>query len=124
MEKPRFLEERLLSLYMDMYEEWIHVPFLRRRNIQLEEEKTPSFPRMRVSRRVITGWQVIGQCIDTYSALTRLTHEIKEKYFTPIMMGYLCDPSEMWEQCWDRYENIKKDQHKSGEEDLTECLPN
>ncbi|KXG52444.1 uncharacterized protein PGRI_087280 [Penicillium griseofulvum] len=124
MEKPRFLEERLLSLYMDMYEEWIHVPFLCRRNIQLKEEKTPSFPRMRVSRRVITGWQGIGQCIDTYSALTRLTLEIKEKYLTPIMMGYLCDPSEIWEQCWDRYENIKKDQHKSGEEDLTECLPN
>ncbi|KAJ5446809.1 hypothetical protein N7445_001630 [Penicillium cf. griseofulvum] len=123
MKKPHYLEERLLSLYMDMYEEWIHTPFLRRRKLQLLDEQVPNFPRTRVSRRVLTIWEAIDRCIETYGALIRLTLEIKREYFAP-MMGHLCDSPEIWEQCWDRYEEAEKDQHKSGEEDLSECLPN
>ncbi|KAJ5150432.1 uncharacterized protein N7500_010621 [Penicillium coprophilum] len=110
MKKPRFLERRLLALYMNMYEEWIHTPFLNMRRPQILDEQVPNFPRTKIARHsyVTLGW---------------VTLEIKRKYFAPTM-GYLCDSPEIWEKCWERYQDIKKDQNNPAEQDFSECMAN
>ncbi|KAJ5501902.1 hypothetical protein N7463_004776 [Penicillium fimorum] len=123
MEKPRYLEQRLLALYMDMYEEWVRAPFLRLRKPQLLDEQFPNFPRTKISRHVLIVWEAIQRCIETYGALTRVTHEIKRQYFAPTM-GYLCDSPVIWEKCWQRYQKFEKDQHRSGEQDFSKCVTN
>ncbi|KAJ5373683.1 hypothetical protein N7517_005689 [Penicillium concentricum] len=123
MKKPRYLEQRLLALYMDMYEEWVRVPFLRLRKPQLLDEQFPNFPRTKIFRHVLVVWEAIHRCTDSYDALTRVTQEIKRKYFAP-SMGYLCDSPEIWKQCWERYQTFEKDQPKPGEHDFSECIPN
>ncbi|KAJ5968260.1 hypothetical protein N7501_004508 [Penicillium viridicatum] len=118
MKNTRYLERRLLALYMDMYEEWVHNPFLLLRNRQLLNEQTPTPARTKLSRRVLVIWELMNSCIETYGTLTWLTLEIKRQYFTP-MMGYLCDSPEIWEHCWDRYQALEKDRHKAAERDLS-----
>ncbi|CAI7571654.1 unnamed protein product [Penicillium crustosum] len=118
MKKPRYLERRLLALYMDMYEEWIHSPFLLLRNRQLLNEQNPSPARTDISRRIFVIWELMNSCIETYGTLTWLTLETKRQYFTP-MMGYLCDSPEIWEHCWDRYQALEKDRLKAAERDLS-----
>lgn len=118
MNKPRYLERRLLALYMDMYEEWVHNPFLLLRNRQLLNEQNPTPARTKLSRRVLAIWELMNSCIETYGTLTWLTLEIKRQFFTP-MTGYLCDSPEIWEHCWDRYQALEKDRHKAAERDLS-----
>ncbi|OQE36269.1 hypothetical protein PENCOP_c012G06790 [Penicillium coprophilum] len=123
MKKPRFLERRLLALYMDMYEEWIHTPFLHMRRPQILDEQVPNFPRTKLARHVLIIWAAINRCIETYVTLGWVTLEIKQKYFAPTM-GYLCDSPEIWEQCWERYQEIKKDQNNPTEQDFSGCVTN
>ncbi|CRL19158.1 unnamed protein product [Penicillium camemberti] len=118
MKKPRYLEQRLLALYMDMYEEWVHNPFVLLRSCQLLNEQNPTPERTELSRRVVVIWDLMNSCIETYGTLTWLTLEIKRQYFTP-MMGYLCDSPEIWEHCWDRYQALEKDRLKAAERDLS-----
>ncbi|EKV05084.1 hypothetical protein Pdw03_8974 [Penicillium digitatum] len=118
MKKPRNYERRLLALYMDMYEEWIHYPFFLLRNRQLLNEQHPSPARTKLSRRVLVIWELMNSCIESYGTLTWLTLEIKRQYFTP-MMGHLCDSPEIWEHCWDRYQALEKDRHKLAEQVLS-----
>ncbi|KUM59204.1 hypothetical protein ACN42_g7938 [Penicillium freii] len=117
MKNPCYLERRLLALYMDMYEEWVHNPFLLR-NRQLLNEQNPTPARTKLSRRVLAIWELMNSCIETYGTLTWLTLEIKRQYFTP-MMGYLCDSPEIWEHCWDRYQALEKDRRQAAERDLS-----
>ncbi|KAJ5963233.1 uncharacterized protein N7479_003109 [Penicillium vulpinum] len=119
MKKPRQLEQRLLALYMDMYEEWIHTPFLRLRQRQLLDEEPPNFPRTKISRQVLIVWEIVNRCIEIYRTLTWITLEIKRKYFAPVM-GYLCDSPDTWEKCWEQYQAIEKDQHNPVEQDLSQ----
>ncbi|CAI7643064.1 unnamed protein product [Penicillium glandicola] len=107
MKKPRYLERRLLALYMDFYEEWVYNPFFLLRNRQLVNEELPSTERTKPSRRVIIIWEVMNSCIESYGTLTWVTLEIKRQYFAPVM-GYLCDSPEIWEHCWDRYRANQK----------------
>ncbi|CAP85478.1 hypothetical protein E8E15_006867 [Penicillium rubens] len=120
MKKPRYLERRLLSLYMDMYEEWVHTPFLLLRNRQLVNEQDPSPERTKLSRRVIMIWDLMNSCIESYGTLTWFTLEIKHQYFAPVM-GYLCDSPEIWQYCWDQYQALEKDRAQASEKDLSQC---
>ncbi|KAJ5790244.1 uncharacterized protein N7518_007255 [Penicillium psychrosexuale] len=112
MKKPRLLERQLLALYMDMYEEWIRTPFVRLRNRQILTEQQPSPTRAKLSRRIIIVWELMTRCIESYGTLNLLTLEIKEQYFAPVL-GYLCDPPDIWEHCWDQYQALEKDRQQT-----------
>ncbi|CAG8894921.1 unnamed protein product [Penicillium egyptiacum] len=118
MKKPRYLERRLLALYMDMYEEWVHTPFFLLRNRQLVNEQHPSRGRTKLSRRVIIIWDLMNSCIESYGTLTWVTLEIKRQYFAPVM-GYLCDSPEIWQHCWDQYQALQNHRHQTTEKDLS-----
>ncbi|KAJ5926073.1 hypothetical protein N7516_007846 [Penicillium verrucosum] len=116
MKKPRHLERRLLALYMDMYEEWVHNPFLLLRNRQVLNEQNRTRARTKLSCRVLLIWELMNSSIETYGALTWITLKVKQEYFTP-MMSYLCDSPEIWEHCWNRFQALEKDRLKAAEQD-------
>ena len=99
LKKPRPLERQLLDLYLALFEEWVHTPFLRLRNRQILSEETASLARTELSRHVIAIWDVISRCIENYGAYTWATLKIREEFFAPTM-DHLVDATDIWEKCW------------------------
>ncbi|KAJ5081308.1 hypothetical protein NUU61_009572 [Penicillium alfredii] len=100
LKKPRPLERRLLTLYLELYEGWVHTAFLHRRNRQILQEEKPNPDRLELSRFLLAIWDVMTRCIENYAVYTSTTRDIREKYFTPALQQ-LCDSAEVWEQCFE-----------------------
>ncbi|KAJ5610176.1 hypothetical protein N7510_006895 [Penicillium lagena] len=100
LKKPRLLERQLLSVYLELYEAWVHTTFLRLRNRQILREDIPNTDRMDLSRHLLAIWDVMTRCIDNYSIYTFTTCDIRDRYLEPTMKDLLCAP-DIWPQCWE-----------------------
>ncbi|KAJ5787015.1 hypothetical protein N7457_002005 [Penicillium paradoxum] len=116
MKKPRALERRLLFLYMDVFEEWVHSPFLRLRCRQVLINKTIDPPRSELACHIVAIRDIISSCIEGYALFTWATKEIKTQYFAPTMT-HLCESSEVWTKCWEDYQEAEKKQREPAERD-------
>jgi hypothetical protein len=105
LKKPRPLERRLLTLFLEVYEAWVHNTFLRQRNCQILAEGIPVTGRIGLSRRIIAIWDVLTRCIENYSLYTWATRTIRANYFAPAM-DLLSDAPDIWQQCWDKRSTI------------------
>jgi hypothetical protein len=118
MKKPRALERRLLDLYMNVYEEWVHDPFFSLRNRQIVHEEGANASRAELSRHVSSILDKLTSCIDKYAAFIWVTLEVKREFFAP-MIGHLCDAPEIWRQTWDNRERTEKELQMPAKEDLS-----
>jgi hypothetical protein len=105
LKKPRPLERRLLTLFLEVYEAWVHNTFLRQRNRQILAEDIPVPGRIDLSRRIIAIWDVLTRCIENYSLYTWATRTIRANYFAPAI-DLLSDAPDIWQQCWDKRSTI------------------
>ncbi|KAJ5693427.1 hypothetical protein N7462_002850 [Penicillium macrosclerotiorum] len=85
LRKPRFLEQRLLSLYLDLYDEWIHNRFLHMSNRQILQEDKIDPARLDLTRHLHSIWEILSRSIENYALYREALQEIRDEYFTPTM---------------------------------------
>ncbi|KAJ5756945.1 uncharacterized protein N7511_007127 [Penicillium nucicola] len=101
LKKPRPLERRLLTLFLEFYESWVHAAFLRQRNHQILVEDIPIVARIDLSRRIIAVWDVLTRCIENYSLYTWASRTIRSKYFAPAM-DLMAENPDIWQKSWNK----------------------
>ncbi|CAG8019065.1 unnamed protein product [Penicillium olsonii] len=112
LKKPRPLERDLLEVYLELYEEWVHTPFLHLRNRQTLTEETLRLDRAELSRHVIAIWDIVSRCVESYDTYIWGTTTIRNEYFaTPVVN--LNGVSDIWEQCWNTELTMEPDSTQS-----------
>ncbi|CAG8283667.1 unnamed protein product [Penicillium salamii] len=101
LKKPRALERQLLELYLELFDEWVHTPFLRLRNHQILVEQTSCLAREELSRQIIAIWDITSRCIESYATYTWGTVTIRDEFFAP-SVDKLNMATDLWEQCWNK----------------------
>ncbi|CAG8946659.1 unnamed protein product [Penicillium salamii] len=101
LKKPRALERQLLELYLELFDEWVHTPFLRLRNHQILAEQTSCLAREELSRHIIAIWDITSRCIESYATYTWGTMAIRDEFFAP-SVDKLNMATDLWEQCWNK----------------------
>ncbi|KAJ5320607.1 hypothetical protein PENANT_c033G01675 [Penicillium antarcticum] len=106
LKKPRPLERRLLTVFLDFYETWVHTTFLRLRNHQILVEDIPVLARIDLSRRIIAVWDVLSRCIENYSLYTWATRTIRTKYFAPAI-DLMSETPDIWQKSWNKRSTVE-----------------
>ncbi|KAJ5169202.1 uncharacterized protein N7482_004796 [Penicillium canariense] len=109
LRKPRFLEQRLLSLYLDLYDEWIHNRFLHMSNRLILQEEKIDVPRLDLARHLHSIWEIMSRSIENYAIYRGTLADIRDIYFTPTMTDMPNSPE--MEDCLAE----EKPQRKAGE---------
>ncbi|KAJ5765348.1 hypothetical protein N7520_004907 [Penicillium odoratum] len=86
LKKPRRLEEVLLSMYLELYDEWVHNTFLRLRNAQITQEENLDFDRLQLTRTLHAIWDVLSRAIERYGIYRDALHSIKGRSFSPAII--------------------------------------
>ncbi|KAL2014456.1 hypothetical protein VTN00DRAFT_1981 [Thermoascus crustaceus] len=103
LRKPRPLERRLLTLFLELYDAYVYNSFLQIRNRQIIVEDDPDVVRLELSRLLIALWDILNRVIENYEAYIAKMKDMKRRYFEPAMQQ-LQDSPEIWRECWMNYQ--------------------
>ncbi|KAJ5263849.1 hypothetical protein N7478_011454 [Penicillium angulare] len=82
LQKTRRLEQHLLQLLLDLYDEWVHNDFLRLRNAQIVQEAPLDNNRLHLTRTLHAIWDVLSRAIENYDIYRASLNAIRDKFFT------------------------------------------
>lgn len=85
LKKPRAAEQRLLHLYLDFFDEWVHAEFLRKRNEQIMQEELANMDRLKLTRYMHAIWDTLATVAEDYAVYREMLFVIKERFFVPII---------------------------------------
>ncbi|KAJ5888964.1 hypothetical protein N7495_009005 [Penicillium taxi] len=85
LRSPRVLEEKLLSLYMAMFDEWIHNLFLDRRSEYTTKEPVVDMGRLRITQSIHFIWEKILHSIHNYAIYRDALLRIRTEFFSCVM---------------------------------------
>lgn len=103
--KPRSIEERLLSLFLELYDAYVYSRFVRIRNRQIITESGLGPERLELSRLVIAIWDILNRIIENYAAHVHAMREMKRRFFAPAMEELRRSPH-IWNESWKRFETM------------------
>ncbi|OJJ47078.1 hypothetical protein ASPZODRAFT_166327 [Penicilliopsis zonata CBS 506.65] len=104
LKKPRPLERRLLSVFLELYDEYVYTGFLRTSNRQLVlEDEEVNVDRSEVSRLLIALWDILNRVIENYELYVKSMKEMKAQFFAPAL-DTLQNSPEIWEESWDKHQ--------------------
>ncbi|KAL2002593.1 hypothetical protein VTN02DRAFT_6447 [Thermoascus thermophilus] len=112
LRKPRPLERRLLTLFLELYDAYVYNSFLYIRNRQIIIEDNPDVVRLELSRLLIALWDILNRVIENYEAYIIKMKDIRHRYFEPAM-NQLQDSPEIWRECWMNYQLTLRPEEQS-----------
>jgi hypothetical protein len=83
LRKPRFLEQRLLSLFLDLYDEWIYNRFLHMSNRMILQEDKPDPACLTLINGLNEVWEILSRSVDNYAAYKVRLSDIDDEYLLP-----------------------------------------
>jgi hypothetical protein len=92
LRKPRPLEQRLLSLFLEFYDTYIYNTFLNIRNRQIIAEDDLHEERLELSRVLIAVWDILNRVIENYEAYVMAMKDVKRRYIGPAMESLANSP--------------------------------
>lgn len=85
LRKPRPIEQRLLSLYLDLYDEWVHNRFLYLSNRMLCRDEKIEPASLALINQLHDIWQMLSRASNNYAAYTARVNDIYQAYLIPTM---------------------------------------
>lgn len=83
LRKPRILEQRLLTLYLDLYDEWIHTRFLHMSNRMIMQEDNLEPACLTLINRLNEIWEILSRSVDNYAIYKGRLSDINDEYLLP-----------------------------------------
>ncbi|CEJ54860.1 hypothetical protein PMG11_01149 [Penicillium brasilianum] len=84
LRKPRLLEQRLLSLYLELYDEWIHNRFLHMSNRMIMREDQIEPACLALTGHLHEIWEILSRSVDNYATYRVRLADIRNEYIVPI----------------------------------------
>jgi hypothetical protein len=85
LRKPRLIEQRLLSLYLDLYDEWVHNRFLYLSNGVLCRDEKIEPASLALINQLHDIWQMLSRASNNYAAYNSRVNDIYQVYLIPTM---------------------------------------
>ncbi|KAF3391265.1 hypothetical protein F1880_007512 [Penicillium rolfsii] len=85
LRKPRILEQRLLTLYLDLYDEWIHSRFLHMSNRMIMREADLDPACLALINWLNEVWEILSRSVDNYAIYRERLSDIDGEYLLPTL---------------------------------------
>ncbi|KAF7716350.1 Uncharacterized protein PECH_000133 [Penicillium ucsense] len=84
LRKPKVLEQQLLSLYLDLFDEWVHERFLHLSNRKILQDNRIEPDCLQLISHVHDVWEILMRNVRNYAAYTDQLEHIRLVYLTPV----------------------------------------
>ncbi|KAA8646903.1 hypothetical protein EYZ11_012616 [Aspergillus tanneri] len=104
LRRPRPIEQRLLSVFLDFYDSHVYTDFLNIYNYQALHDDALFVERMELSRLLIAMWDVLNRTIENYNLVILINFDIKSQSVGPAL-AELDNPDQIWQEEHEIYQS-------------------